>query len=333
MAKLAHGFNMLAISVGRIPGVTHWNKFGENTDVDGQEDIWAAGGLWVPPTAARLHNMVSSSANDTGTVVSSGTATDGSERTIIDATATFSTDGVAAGDTVICDNTMEHATVLVVDSETQLTTTSSRHGGRFGAGDTYRVVTPGSTGCSVVHVYGLNENMEEAEEFIVLNGTSNVPTLNTYWRIQRLHTDGAASRVTSNIGNITATAQTDNTVTAYMAAGKGQTQQAIFTTPRGKTGYITNFYSGIRRPTGSSNASAEVVLRESPFASVNGAGSREIHHMNLTATGNSYFTRIFEPYREIPPETDIYLRCEAVSDANTEIMGGFDIILVDPLAI
>lgn len=44
------------------------NKFGYNPDVDiGTEYIWANGGLWVPPTQARVHNIVSTDANDNGT--------------------------------------------------------------------------------------------------------------------------------------------------------------------------------------------------------------------------------------------------------------------------
>lgn len=42
------------------------HKFGRNPVVTGDttEDVWDGGGLWVPPTEARVHNLVSSSAND-----------------------------------------------------------------------------------------------------------------------------------------------------------------------------------------------------------------------------------------------------------------------------
>lgn len=44
------------------------NKFGANYDVDTGatgEDIWTAGGIWVPPTAACIHAITSLDANDT----------------------------------------------------------------------------------------------------------------------------------------------------------------------------------------------------------------------------------------------------------------------------
>lgn len=55
----------LMAAQGLIPGVKVVNKFGRNPDVDvGTEDIWASGGLYVQPTAARIHSVVSSSTND-----------------------------------------------------------------------------------------------------------------------------------------------------------------------------------------------------------------------------------------------------------------------------
>ena len=49
-------------------------KFGRNADVDvGTEDIWSAGGVWVQPTAARVHAIVSTDAKDTSNGVGART--------------------------------------------------------------------------------------------------------------------------------------------------------------------------------------------------------------------------------------------------------------------
>jgi len=73
-AALSRDF-MLDVSRGLIPGIFEVHVAGENDEVDSgvTADLWdggitvASGGdslLWVPPTAARIHQIVSSSTND-----------------------------------------------------------------------------------------------------------------------------------------------------------------------------------------------------------------------------------------------------------------------------
>jgi len=52
---------------GAITNYSTVLKFGRNVDVDtgATEDIWDGGGIWVAPTTARLHTIVSGSASDT----------------------------------------------------------------------------------------------------------------------------------------------------------------------------------------------------------------------------------------------------------------------------
>lgn len=41
-------------------------KYGRNLDVDSgsvPEDVWSGGGIWVPPTAARVHTLTGSANN------------------------------------------------------------------------------------------------------------------------------------------------------------------------------------------------------------------------------------------------------------------------------
>ncbi len=55
----------LEIAAGSITGAASLNKFGRNPDIDSAaEDIWSQGGNWTPPTAARVHALVSSNAAD-----------------------------------------------------------------------------------------------------------------------------------------------------------------------------------------------------------------------------------------------------------------------------
>lgn len=60
------GVSGLEIARGATTGVSPILLFGRNPDLDvGTEDLWAQGGNFVPPTAARVHALVSTSANDT----------------------------------------------------------------------------------------------------------------------------------------------------------------------------------------------------------------------------------------------------------------------------
>lgn len=58
----------LEIAKGNVPKHSLITKFGLNEDVDTgsfPEDLWGSNGVYVQPTAARLHNFTSTSANDT----------------------------------------------------------------------------------------------------------------------------------------------------------------------------------------------------------------------------------------------------------------------------
>lgn len=66
------------VSTGKIKGVRHLYKFGENADIDSNslpETVWPPGGLWVPPTQARVHSIESDSADDALTGIGARTVT------------------------------------------------------------------------------------------------------------------------------------------------------------------------------------------------------------------------------------------------------------------
>lgn len=63
------------ISRGNVSGSSTITKFGLNEDVDivsVPEDLWGVSGVYVQPTAARVHNFVSTSASDTMTILIRG---------------------------------------------------------------------------------------------------------------------------------------------------------------------------------------------------------------------------------------------------------------------
>ena len=82
-----------------------------------------------------------------------------------------------------------------------------------------------------------------------MDGTTNVPTLNSYVIIHRMKvlTKGATN---VNVGVITATADTDGTVTARIDVGRGQSQMAIYGVPSIQTAYVFRFYSNVLKASG-----------------------------------------------------------------------------------
>ncbi len=74
---------MLEISKGAVPGHYPVDKFGQTTNADAgvQTDLWDRADatynqpVWLAPTAARLHDIVSSDANDDGSPVGTGART------------------------------------------------------------------------------------------------------------------------------------------------------------------------------------------------------------------------------------------------------------------
>lgn len=88
------------------------------------------------------------------------------------------------------------------------------------------------TSARSVLIEGLDANFNILNETIALNGTSNVTTTNSFFRINKM------SMVNSgNTGNITA--KIGATTYAQINAGIGQTQMSIYTVPAGYTFFLS----------------------------------------------------------------------------------------------
>ena len=324
----------LEIAKGNIDGHTVMAKFGEvsglpNTGVF--EHVWDAGGDYVPPTIGRVHNVDSTSVLDVGDVLSSGTATGGSLTTLIDTGATFSTDTVAVGDVALNDTNVEICQITAV-TEAILTCAGSMRspnsglvGNAFEAGDSYRIVTNGSTGASILHISGLSLVFLEIEEFVVLNGQTDVATSRgggdgVYIRQFRARVFGPGT--TGAAGTIASTAVTDGTVSLQVLGSNNQTMMAIYTCPADKICYIVKWWASMSRAVAA--ATADLHLRG---GTIDGIGYL-LQDRSFTTTGSSQFTFDYAVPVPIPGGSDIWV--EANSNANdVGVASGFDVIVVD----
>ncbi len=322
----------LEIAKGDVAGHSAVLKFGENPDIDalsGFEDIWDGGGTYVPPTQARIHDVVSSNEADAGTVVSSGTATDGSGTTLIDSGATFQTDGVVVGNSLLNDTNMSFGIITAIPSETELTIAATMREVMEGrasdpneSGDSYRVVADASSGVSIFHLEGLDASFLEQQEFVVLNGTSNVATVSSYIRQFRARVFGDRTGVKrSAVGTITSTAQADGTITCQVVSGNNQTLMAIYTIPSDKTGYLYQWWGSISKK---QSATANLKLR---VGTIDGIGY-VLQSRSITTTGDSSLRYEFSVRGVVPGAADIWI--ESDSDANDiGVAAGFDVVLVE----
>jgi hypothetical protein len=310
------------------PGWDSVAKFGENPDIDpgSFEDVWELGGKYVTPTEPRIHDISSTLAADAGTVVSFGTATGSSNQyCLIDDSATFITDGVAVGDTILNDTRMLIGQVEAVTSETEIScglfgmrypSTGFPNGG-FSPGESYRVVTNGSTGASILYLQGLNANFLMETEFLVLNGTTAVSTAKAYVRQFRARVFGP--NTSGAVGTISSVAQTDLTTSLQVVNGNNQTLMAIYTIPVNFHGYLTSFWGTLSKKQAGYST---VRLRVGRLSNI----SYIQHSRALGTSGSSGFKFIFDVPLAITGGADVFV--EADSSANDMgVSAGFDIKL------
>ncbi|MBW2688326.1 MAG: hypothetical protein JRC99_00155 [Deltaproteobacteria bacterium] len=296
--------------------------------------IWEVSptGKIVFPTAARLHDMVSTSATDTGTLISTGTVDTGGVTSLIDSSATFVTDGVSLRDAIVNDTNLEHGVVISVVSETELIIQSHRGRG-FTENDTYRIVNAGSTGISILHIFGLSQDMEYVEEYVILNGLTAVPTVRTYWRINRMSISGSPGiSGCTNEGDITATAAVDGTITIKLTAGTGSSKQAIYTVGLGHDLFLLQYNAAFNKSVNLTGA-VDISLKEALFSPLDGGGCKTIEYRGLNMAGSSTFEHAFLPYKKIPELTDIWMEASDATAAGMDVSGGFSGILVKRIQI
>ncbi len=180
------------------------------------------------------------------------------------------------------------------------------------AGDTQTVRVWGLTSWSSVETY----------EDVVLTGTDAVNTTNSYVIIHRM----VLQTATINAGTIYATAATDNTITAQINPGEGQTQMAVYGIPSGITAYMCKYYLSAVK--GGSAVAARTTLLLNPFPDSDETVFITKHTLGLSTDGTSLVAHEFRPYFAVAGPAIIKLQVNTSAN-NADISGGFDLILVN----
>ena len=183
------------------------------------------------------------------------------------------------------------------------------------------------TGARTILIEGLDENWEEISETVTLNGQTIVATTKSFIRVNRAYvtTSGTGEVNAGDIHIFTGTetaGQPDDLTKVYgsIAADHGQTLQAFYTVPAGKTAFLLHGHM-------STDAAAKPVQGKMFIrtdADVETSGWRVQYDFKTP----NLFMKNFQIPSAIPEKTDI--KVEATADANnTYVSAGFDLLLVD----
>ena len=185
--------------------------------------------------------------------------------------------------------------------------------------------TSAGTGMRTVRIYGLTDwDTAETSEDVTLNGTSNVATSNSYVIIHRMKglTFGSTG---SNEGIITATAQTDATVTAAIQAGEGQTLMAIYGIPSTQKIYLLQLGMAVLKRSGlDASMDATLLVKEHADLSTSGFITKE----RLQGATDSPVLRVWGVPKLVTGPAIIKVQVNANAN-DVDVTASFDAVVVD----
>jgi hypothetical protein len=163
----------------------------------------------------------------------------------------------------------------------------------------------------IIRVYGLDDNYDPISEIFTVSSSGTTTGTETFKRVYRAYiADGI-----TNVANIDV--QRGGTTVLRITAGKGQTLMAIYTVPRGFTGYLIK---GTMTCQSGADATGDMFVRYSGQTSF-----RVGHSFEVSGTGGQYMYEFGVPIR-IPAQSDIDVRVQ-VRTNNARITAAFDLIL------
>lgn len=179
--------------------------------------------------------------------------------------------------------------------------------------------TAAGTGARTLRLFGLKTNLSESyeSEDIILNGTSDVATANTWYRVIRMYilTAGTGEE---NAGNITATSVSGSYLMSQINSGNNQSLQACTTIPAGRTMLVKGLKLSIGGGTGATCS----------FRVRNPGGVFRIIR-NYDINDGAFITDSFYSGIVIAGGSDIKLRVDEVESNSTSATGQIEFLLIN----
>lgn len=147
---------------------------------------------------------------------------------------------------------------------------------------------------------GLDADRAELTELVTLTGTTPVTTTNSFLRI-----NGAQITSGSNVGNITIS--NSGTTYAYIEAGYGVHQAAIYSTPANRSLYITQ----VEFTSGTLNENKYITAR----AGLYGPSDLTMHFFETTFVTSQLSYKLRKPFK-VPAGYDFSLEAKSSAQEN-----------------
>ena len=177
------------------------------------------------------------------------------------------------------------------------------------------------TGARTISVTGLNGSNVEVTETLTLNGTTNVPTVNSYNFISRVIVLTAGSGG-ANAGTIIGTATGGGTpLLISVAIGINQSQIGIYKVPAGKSAYIIDWGGSFYSATAGAQVELRLLIKPS------GGVFNLKDNINLFTGGATAFIKQKTPPIVAPASSIIKIQI-VTANANNDVNGNFDFVLV-----
>ncbi len=173
------------------------------------------------------------------------------------------------------------------------------------------------TGAITVAIEGLDSNYLLLQEMLTINGTTSVVASNQYLRVNKAYVVSAGSGGT-NAGTVDV--YHASIILSRIPTSRGQSEQAIFTTPANFSNYrLLGFSAGIdtiTTPSGTS-FSLDVAPYNKPF--------RTIAEVGVVNLGAGFVHRNFAVPVPVGPKSDVRLRALASGTTGAGGYGHFEI--------
>ena len=164
---------------------------------------------------------------------------------------------------------------------------------------------------------------EESEILVPAGVSASTATLKSFWRIHRKWVSSCGTYGGANVGPILLENGAGGTDIITLAADEGQTQDALFTIPAGKTGYLVSVHVTVdsNKPT-----DLRCFVRNNMDDTTPPVSSKRLK-LYWDGITNSLDYRPFSPELQISEKSDIWF--EGKGAAVSEVSVDFELLLVD----